>query len=72
MKVLLIRERLEGFFLSRLSDGGEPVGDTQHDTLDEAMSEAYSQYDITPWKLCPDRIEPVDPEGARHARRHRH
>jgi hypothetical protein len=58
VKVLLIRERIEGFFLSRLTDRGEPTGETQHDTLDEAMSQGYSEYDITGWKFCPDDVDP--------------
>ena len=37
-KALLIHERVEGFFLERLTDRGESVGTTQHDTMDEAMS----------------------------------
>jgi hypothetical protein len=60
VKVLLIREKIEGFFLSRLTDRGEPAGDTQHDTLDEAMSQAYSEYDITAWKFCPDGVDPLE------------
>jgi hypothetical protein len=60
VKLLLIRERVEGFFLSRLTDAGESAGVTQHETLDEAMSEAYSEYDITDWKLCPDGVDPLE------------
>jgi hypothetical protein len=35
VKVLLIVERVEGFFLQRLTELGEHVGETQHDTLDD-------------------------------------
>jgi hypothetical protein len=61
VKVLLIVERVEGFFLQRLTDRGEHVGDTQHDTLDEAMSYAYSEYDaISDWRFCPDDADPLE------------
>src|SRR5216683_1743261 len=60
VRVLLIRERIEGFLLSRLTDRGEPAGQTQHDTLDEAMSQAYSEYDITGWKFCPAGVDPLE------------
>lgn len=60
VKVLLIVERVDGFFLQRLTDRGEHVGDTQHDTLDEAMSYAYSEYDaISDWRFCPDDADPL-------------
>ena len=44
VKVLLIEARVDGFFLERLTDRGESVGSTQHDTMDEAMWQAYSEY----------------------------
>jgi hypothetical protein len=59
VKVLLIREIVEGFVLSRLTDG-ESAGDTQHDTLDEAMSQAYSEYSISAWKFCSDGVDPLE------------
>ena len=60
VKVLVIRERVEGFFLSRLTDRGESAGQTQHDDLDEAMKQAYSEYDIDGWKFCPDGVDPLE------------
>ena len=60
MKVLLIRERPEGFCVSLLTDGGESAGDTQYDTLDEAMSQVYSEYDVSAWKFCPDGVDPLE------------
>jgi hypothetical protein len=48
VKVLLIAERVEGFFLARFTDRGELVGETQHDTLDEAMWQANSEYRASP------------------------
>jgi len=52
---------VEGFFLERFTDRGEPVGDTQHETLDEAMQQAYSEYDsISDWRLCPDGADPLE------------
>ena len=60
-KVLLITERVAGFVLQRLTDRGEHVGDTQHDTPDEAMSYAYSEYDaISDWRSCPDDVDPLE------------
>jgi hypothetical protein len=61
VKVLLIVERVDGFFLQRLTERGEHVGDTQHDTLDEAMSYAYAEYDvISDWRFCPDDTDPLE------------
>jgi hypothetical protein len=58
--VLLIAERVDGFFLERLTEGGELVGTTRHDTMDEAMDQAYSEYDaISDWRLCPDGADPL-------------
>jgi hypothetical protein len=60
VKVLLIIERVDGFVLGRLTDRGEHVRDTKHDTLDEAMSYAYSEYDaISDWRFCPDDVDPL-------------
>jgi hypothetical protein len=37
------------------------VGDTQHDTLEEAMSYAYSEYDaISNRRFCPDDLDPLE------------
>ena len=61
VKVLLIAERVEGFFLERLTDRGELVGETQHDTLDEAMWQAYSEYTaISERRFCPDDADPLE------------
>ena len=69
VKVLLITERVDGFVLQRLTDRCEHVGDTQHDTLDEAMSYAYSEYDaISDWRFCPDDVDPLEYVQARSAR----
>jgi hypothetical protein len=58
--VLLIAERVAGFFLERFTDRGELVSETQHDTLDEAMSQAYSEYPaISDWRFCPDDANPL-------------
>jgi hypothetical protein len=59
VKVLLIDARVDGFFLKRLSDRGEPVGTTQHDTMDEAMWQAYSEYVVSDWRSCPDDVDPL-------------
>ena len=59
VKALFIDERVEGFFLERFNDRGELVGTTQHDTMDEAMSQAYSEYEIAEWRSCPADVDPV-------------
>ena len=60
VKVLLISQRPDGFFLERFNERDELVGETQHDELDAAMREAYSQYGlISDWRLCPDGVEPL-------------
>jgi hypothetical protein len=61
VRVLLITERVEGFFLERLDERAKLVGDTQHDTMDEAMRQAYSEYDaISDWRFCPDDADPLE------------
>ena len=61
VKVLLITERVEGFFLERFTDRGELVGDSQYETLDDAMRQAYSEYDaISDWRFCPDDVDPLE------------
>ncbi len=59
-RVLLIHERVEGFFLERLTDRGESLGTTQHDTMDEAMWLAYSEYVLSDWTSCPDDTDPLE------------
>jgi hypothetical protein len=41
VKLLLINERPDGFFLERINERGEFVGNTRHDEMDVAMREAY-------------------------------
>jgi hypothetical protein len=61
VKILLIAERVDGFFLERLTDSGELLRATRHDTLDEAMRQAYSEYDaISDWRFCPDDADPLE------------
>ncbi len=61
VKVLLIRQRADGFFLERFNDRGEFVGDTRHDELDDAMRHAYSNYGpISDWHFCPDDVPPLE------------
>jgi hypothetical protein len=44
VKILLITERPDGFFLRRFTEDGNLAHDTQHETLDDAMHRAYSEY----------------------------
>lgn len=61
VKVLLIAQRVDGFFLERFTDRRELLAETQHETLDEAMWQAYSEYDaISDWRLCPDDADPLE------------
>jgi hypothetical protein len=61
VKVLLISERVDGFFLERFNERGELVGTTRHDEMDDAKREAYSEYDpISDWRLCPDDADPLE------------
>jgi hypothetical protein len=59
VKALFIDVRVEGFFLERFNDHGELVGTTQHETMDEAMSQAYSEFVIADWRACPEDVDPV-------------
>jgi hypothetical protein len=59
-RVLLIRERVEGFFIERLSGAGDALGATQHETLDEAMEYANSKLGpISDWRFCPPDVDPL-------------
>ena len=58
--VLLIAQEVDGFCLERFTAHSERVGDTLHETLDDAMHQAYSEYAaISEWKLCPDGADPL-------------
>src|ERR1700761_2331670 len=51
------RRRAGGWFLRRAihTQSGDLVGTTQHETMDEAMEQVYSEYNaISEWRLCPD------------------
>ena len=74
VKVLLIAQEVDRFHLERFTDHGEHVADTLHETLDDAMHQAYSEFDaISDWRLCPDDADPLQyirgnqADGARHA-----
>jgi hypothetical protein len=60
VKALFVDVRVEGFFLERFTDRGELVSTTQHETMDEAMSQAYSEYELADWRSCPEDVDPVD------------
>jgi hypothetical protein len=66
VRVLLITERVNGFFLERITERGKLVRDTQHETLDEAMRQAYDEFDmISEWRFCPDGANPLDYIGGK-------
>jgi hypothetical protein len=58
VKALFIDVRVEGFFLERFNDR-ELVGTTQHETMDEAMWQASSEYELADWRSCPEDVDPV-------------
>jgi hypothetical protein len=57
VKALFIDERVEGFFLERFNGHGELVGTTQHETMDEAMWQASSEYEFADWRSCPQDVD---------------
>jgi hypothetical protein len=59
VKALFIDVRVEGFFLERFDGRGELLATTQHDTMDEAMWQAYSEFVIADWRSCPEDVDPV-------------
>jgi hypothetical protein len=58
-KALFIDVRVEGFFLERFNDHGELLGTTQHETMDEEMWQAYSEYELAHRRSCPEDVDPV-------------
>jgi len=60
VKALVVDERVEGFILERFSDSGELLGTTQHDTMDDAMWQANSEFAIGDWRSCPEDVDPVE------------
>jgi hypothetical protein len=60
VKALFIDVRVDGFFLERFNDRSELVGTTQHETMDEATWQAYSEYEIPEWRSCPEDVNPVE------------
>ena len=60
VKLLLIVERVDGFLVERFTERGELVSETQHETMDEAMAQVYSEYKaISEWRFCPDGADPL-------------
>ena len=60
VKAVFIDVRVDGFFLERFNDRGELVDTTQHETMDEAMWQASSEYDLADWRSCPDDVDPLE------------
>jgi len=60
VKALFIDVRGEGFFLERFDGRGELLATTQHDTMDEAMWQASSEFVIADWRSCPEDVDPVE------------
>ena len=53
VKFLRIVERVERFLLQRFDERGDCVSDALFETLDEAMSDIYAEYDeIADWRFC--------------------
>ena len=61
VKMLLITEKPDGFLLRRFTEDGNTADDTLHETLDDAMRQAYSEYEsLSDWRFCPDDVDPLD------------
>jgi hypothetical protein len=58
---VLAAERDDGVYLERLLGDGTVVGDTAHDTIEEAKEQAEWEYDgfLGKWRPVPDAV----PEG---------
>lgn len=59
--LLLIEDTHEGVFLFRFSSEGDEVGDTWHQTIDEAKAQAHFEFGdhISSWKVVPEDIQDV-------------
>lgn len=57
-RALLILRNASGVFLERLSPEGESVGDTWHQTVDEAKEQAAEEFGelLSPWTVVPEGI----------------
>lgn len=57
-RVLLILRNASGVFLDRLSSEGESVGDTWHQTVEEAKEQAAEEFGElhSPWRVVPEGV----------------
>lgn len=57
-KVLILEEIEDGFFLDRFSESGQPLDDSWHDSLGDALGQARLEYEVTEgdWVDIPDDI----------------
>ena len=61
-RVVVIEEDPDGFFLYRYTEDGRAVGDTWHQSVDEAKEQAAFEYGhlLTGWRnVPPDVVDPV-------------
>jgi len=61
-RLLLIEEKPDGIFLVRFNSDGRCVGDTWHQTIEDAKHQANSEYSglLTEWSDVPEDIsDPV-------------
>lgn len=70
-RLVLISEREDGFYLERLLEGGEVVGDTAHDDASEAREQAAWEYGalLGPWRDVP--VDVLGEQVPEFALRHR-
>jgi hypothetical protein len=50
---------VEGFFLVVSTSSPRWLDVSQHETMDEAMWQAYSEYEFAGWRSCREDVDPV-------------
>jgi hypothetical protein len=65
VKALFIDVRVDGFFLEEFDGRGELLGATRHDTMDEAIAYAHSEFKLADWEACPEDTDPLQYVRAR-------
>jgi hypothetical protein len=67
--LLVVEERSDGVFLLRFTKTGECVGDTWHQTIDDAKAQAAFEFDglLYPWEAVPPEVADAVKFGLRLA-----
>jgi hypothetical protein len=58
-RVVVIESRPDGIFLDRFDESGASVGDTWHESIDDAKAQALAEYaeNLGPWTSVPTSQE---------------